>query len=91
MIEVMTQVASCERDATRLSALSHHADLVLADARRLIAARSDREDVERRHQLLALMVRAGPMGQFTEQVLPLAGDDDPPKAIAETVAFRSQR
>ncbi|OSI60281.1 formate C-acetyltransferase glycine radical [Bradyrhizobium canariense] len=91
MIEVMTQVASCERDASRLAALSHHADLVLADARRLIAARSDREDVERRHQLFTLMVRAGPMGQFTEQVLPLAGDDDSPKAIAETVAFRSQR
>ena len=91
MIEVMTQVASCERDATRLSALSHHADLVLADARRLIADRSDREDVERRHQLFALMVRAGPMGRFTEHVLPLPGANDPPNAIAETAAFRSQR
>jgi hypothetical protein len=37
------------------------------------------------------MVRAGPMGRFTEQVLPLLGDDDPPRAIAETAAFRSRR
>jgi uncharacterized membrane protein len=76
LIEVMTQVASCERDAARLSALSHHADLVLADARRMIATPSDREDVERRHQLFKLMVRSGPMGRFTEQVLPMPRGSD---------------
>lgn len=91
MIEVMTQVASCERDPTRLSALSHHADLVLADASRLIATGSDRRDVEHRHQLFILMVRAGPMGRFTEQVLPLPEGEEGPKPIAETAAFRSQR
>jgi uncharacterized membrane protein len=90
MIEVMTQVASCERDPARLSALSSHADLVLADAHRLIAARSDREDVEGRHQLFTLMVRAGPMGRFTEEILPLPGLDTP-KANAESAPFRSGR
>lgn len=91
MIEVMTEVASCERDPARLSALFHQAELVIADARRTIGAPSDREDVERRYQLFTLMVRAGPMGRFSEQVLPLPGDEDKPKSIDETAAFRSRR
>ena len=89
MIEVMTEVASCERDPARLLALSHHADLVLADARRTIAAAGDRGDVERRHHAFALMVRAGPMGQFTEHVFPLGGDDAP-KAVAQPTGSRSR-
>lgn len=91
MIEVMTEVASCERDPNRLLAIAHQAELVLADARRMIGTPSDREDVEGRHQRFAQMVRAGPMGRFTEHLLPVPGDDDPPKAIGETAAVRSRR
>lgn len=91
LIEVLTQVASCERDPARLPALSHHADLILTDARRTIAAASDREDVERRYQAFTLMVRTGPLGQFTQQVSPSRDDDDAPAAIAAPAGSRSRR
>ncbi|MDA9420728.1 MULTISPECIES: DUF2254 domain-containing protein [Bradyrhizobium] len=91
LIEVLTQVASCERDPARLLALSHHAALVLADACRTIAAPSDRDDVGRQYQSFTLMVRAGPMGRFTEQVPSSPGDNDAPTAIAESGASRSRR
>lgn len=91
LIEVLTQVASCERDPARLPALSHHADLILTDARRTIAAASDREDVERRYQAFTLMVRTGTLGQFTQQVSPSRDDDDAPAAIAAPAGSRSRR
>lgn len=91
LIEVLTAVASCERDPGRLGALSHQADLVLADARRTVAAASDRADVERRYQAFALMVRTGPMGQFMARVSPSQSDDDAPAAIAAPAGSRPRR
>ncbi len=94
LIDVLTQVASCEREPARLVALSHHADLVLADARRAIASASDREDVERRYQAFALMVRTGPMGQFNAQVSSSQSDDAGdagPETIAQATGFRPRR
>ena len=49
MLEVLTAVASCERDAGRVAELRRHADLVLTDAVREVGSASDLADVRRRH------------------------------------------
>ena len=60
MLEVLTAVASCERDARRGAALQRHADLVLGDARRQIATPGDLADIEHRHDEFMRMLRDGP-------------------------------
>jgi uncharacterized membrane protein len=49
MLEVLTAVASRERDAGRVAELRRHADLVLIDAVREVGSASDLADVRRRH------------------------------------------
>ena len=49
MLEVLTAVTSCERTPARVAALRRHADLVLADAERVIGNRADLADIRRRH------------------------------------------
>jgi uncharacterized membrane protein len=48
LLEVLTAVASCERQPLRIAALYRHAHLVLADADRTVANRADLAEVRRR-------------------------------------------
>ncbi len=50
LLEVLTSVVSCERDATRVAALQRHADLVLGDAERNITTPPDLDDIRKRHE-----------------------------------------
>ncbi len=61
ILEVLTSVASCERDPARLKILQHHADLVLADAEQSVPTPSDLDDVRARHSDFAAMSRGGPL------------------------------
>ncbi len=49
MLEVLTAVASCERDAARLAELSQHAGLILGDAERDVSTPGDLLDIRGRH------------------------------------------
>ncbi len=49
MVEVLTSVASCERDPVRSEALGRHADLILGDAERDVETPADLRDVRARH------------------------------------------
>jgi uncharacterized membrane protein len=49
LLEVLTAVASCERDPERVKALSRHADLVLGDAARDVATPADLDEIRQRH------------------------------------------
>ena len=49
LVEVLTAVARCERDALRLGTLRRHANLVLADAERAVPNPADVQDVRARH------------------------------------------
>jgi hypothetical protein len=61
LLEVLTSVASCERDPAWLETLQLHADLVPADAERSISTLSDLDDVCARHGDFAAMRRGGPL------------------------------
>ena len=63
-LEVLTQVVSCERDRERMASLKRHADLVLDDAERDIAAPGDLADLRRRHGAFVTMMDDGPLGRF---------------------------
>ena len=56
MLEVLTAVAACERDAARIESLRRHANLVLGDAERNLANPSDLDDIRQRR---AAFDRAG--------------------------------
>jgi uncharacterized membrane protein len=61
LLEVLTAVASCEHDPTRLAAIQRHAGLVLADAERSVANPADLNDVRKRYtglEAMQLAVRA---------------------------------
>lgn len=60
-LDVLTAVAGVERQPRRLSTLTRHADLWLADARRDVANPADLADVERRRSAFAAMVADGPL------------------------------
>ena len=49
LLEVLSAVASCERDPQRRGSLRRHADLVLGDAERTIQTPSDLADIRSRH------------------------------------------
>lgn len=49
MLEVITAVARCEQDHARRETLRRHADLIVTDAQRSIAAPADLDDVQRRY------------------------------------------
>jgi uncharacterized membrane protein len=56
MLEVLAEVARCERRPERLAALSRHGRLVLADGRRSVPNASDRAELVGRHRrLLAIL------------------------------------
>ncbi len=50
LLEVLTSVASCERNPERLDALTRHADLALGDAERNIGTPADLADVRKRRE-----------------------------------------
>jgi uncharacterized membrane protein len=56
-LEVLTAVASCERDPGRLAVLQRHADLILADAVRAVASPADLADVRDRRAAFERMTR----------------------------------
>jgi uncharacterized membrane protein len=76
ILEVLTQVVSCDRDHDRRASLKRHADLVLADAGRHIHTPADFEDVRRRHSAFVLMMQRGPLGSFAAQARAELGGDD---------------
>jgi uncharacterized membrane protein len=49
MIEVLTAVASCERDSVRTESLKRHSALILADGERSFLGAADVEDLRGRH------------------------------------------
>ena len=63
-LEVLTAVASCERDETRLSGLKRHADLVLDDAGRDVSTPADLAEVRARHATFDRMRTIGVLGAF---------------------------
>ncbi len=60
MLEVLTAIASCDADPDRRHALGRHADLVLADATRSVAAAADLTDIRDRHRLCRDALEATP-------------------------------
>ncbi|MEO8856324.1 MAG: DUF2254 family protein, partial [Burkholderiaceae bacterium] len=65
MLEVLTSVASCERDPARLSALQRHAALITTDAQRTVATPSDLDDLRRRSERFTRMRIFGPLAVET--------------------------
>ena len=59
LIEVLTAVASAERNPARLRALQRHADLVFADAEHSLSSASDLADLRRRHAPLVALCETG--------------------------------
>lgn len=59
MLEVLTAVVSCEKNADRIATLQRHADLVLGDAERSILTPSDLADVRNRHAQFLIMKNQG--------------------------------
>ena len=62
MIEVLTSVASCERDPARGESLQRHADLVLEDAERNVKGSADLRDIRQRHRAFRSTRSRGPAG-----------------------------
>jgi uncharacterized membrane protein len=55
LLEVLTAVASCERNPERLDALTRHADLALGDAERNVGTPADLADIRKRHEAFELV------------------------------------
>ncbi|MEO8938540.1 MAG: DUF2254 domain-containing protein [Burkholderiaceae bacterium] len=66
ILEVLTAVLSCERDARRREALQRHAALVLHDAERDISTPGDLDDVIARHARF-MIVKASTHAQFDHE------------------------
>ncbi len=62
LLDVLTAVIACESDPVRRTVLSHHADLVWADAQRDVANAVDLADVGRRHAALQRTLAHGALG-----------------------------
>lgn len=62
VLDVLTAVIACESDPARREVLSHHADLVWADAQRDVDNAADLDDVGRRHSTLQRTRTHGALG-----------------------------
>ena len=60
LLEVLTAVASREKNPDRVDELSRHAELVLADAERDVPTEADRVDLRGRHGYFHAMRKHGP-------------------------------
>ena len=69
LLDVLTAVAGCERDALRLAELQRHADLVLNDAGRDVATPADLGDVRQAHRRFAAVRRHGALGAMCDDEL----------------------
>lgn len=65
MLEVLTAVASCEREPARLNALQRHAALIATDAQRRVATPADLDDLRRRSERFTRMRIFGPLAVET--------------------------
>ena len=65
-LDVLTAVAGCERDASRLAELQRHADLVLDDAERDVSNPADLADVSRAHRRFAAVRWHGALGALRD-------------------------
>jgi uncharacterized membrane protein len=59
IIEVLTAVASVERNPARLRTLQRHADLMLADAEQGLSSASDLAELRLRHAVFVAMRETG--------------------------------
>ncbi len=64
MLDVLTQVASCEPVPERRAILVLHADLICADARRTVGNPADLATVQARADLFHLTLKFGASGSF---------------------------
>lgn len=62
IIEILTVVATCEKDPDRIKALSRHAALVLADAERTVPTPDDLRDVRQRYTFFTNVRTSGLIG-----------------------------
>lgn len=62
MLDVLTSVASCEREPARRTTLQRHADLIVGDASRNITTPADLADIRMAHNGFAAMMQMGPTG-----------------------------
>ncbi len=62
MLDVLTQVASAERDPERCAILLQHAELIRLDAERTIANHFDLDKILQRRQLLLATIEHGALG-----------------------------
>jgi uncharacterized membrane protein len=67
ILEVLTAVASCEYEPTRLTTLQEHADLVLADAARTGLGPADIEYLRAHHADFEAMCALGPRTLLSAQ------------------------
>jgi uncharacterized membrane protein len=65
ILEVLTVVASCDQDPSRLQQLQRHADLALAAAERTVPAPPDLDDVRDRYAGFVATRQYGSLGRFT--------------------------
>jgi uncharacterized membrane protein len=63
-LDVLTAVASVERDYHRMRHLGRHADLIAGDAERNISTPSDLADIRAGRTAFLTMRKHGPLGQF---------------------------
>lgn len=64
ILEVLTSVASVERDHGRRMWLKGHADLVAGDVHRTVPTPADLRDVDLQHAAFLDMLQEGPLGPF---------------------------
>ncbi|MEO7493415.1 MAG: DUF2254 domain-containing protein [Massilia sp.] len=64
MLDVLTQVATCEGDAERRAILIQHAGLICADAQRTVANAADLATVQARASLFHATLKFGASGSF---------------------------
>lgn len=64
MLDVLSQVVTCEGDPERRAILAGHADLICADARRTVGNPADLATVEARADLFRATLRFGASGSF---------------------------
>jgi len=63
LLDVLTAVVSCERNAHRMDTLQRHADLVIGDAKRDVPTPADLADILRRYERFKAMRQLGPDGE----------------------------
>ena len=66
LLEVLTSVASCERNSERLDALTRHADLALGDAERNVDNPADLADIRKRREAFERVRHQTPLHSSAE-------------------------